>query len=446
MSVTLANRFYQALPWITAGMALIYILAGIVLPQIAIADFESLQPWLFGFSQLKFLLKHPMSMVFLIALSAGVFFFLMRKELLSSAGRLRTETPIAALLAAGVLSAALFFIFRSNYINPDGMMFGWKFAQDIPLTGAHVTHDEMWELYLHSRFWVLTNQYFQWSVELSYQVLSSLAGGVFIMLLLAYSRRLSPQFPLAVFLLLVSGGYMQLFFGEVENYSLTAVWILAYFLASHKHLELGGSILWPSLLLGIAFTFHMLAGFLIPSLLYLLLLNWRAGRRREASFGVGVFVLVVIATLVFFHFNGLQIQNLWFNSYASGFGGHYGVMLSPFSLSYHVAVLNLLFLLVPAWIFLLPLLKFRLILRDRVNTHLVIASAGMAILLFFWEARIGVYNDWNLYAAVALPVSFLVWRNVISVETSAARSWALPAAGFVFFLHSYAWILGNHYL
>jgi hypothetical protein len=78
--------------------------------------------------------------------------------------------------------------------------------------------------------------------------------------------------------------------------------------------------------------------------------------------------------------------------------------------------------------------------------HLVVASAGMTVLVIGWKAQLGVYNDWNLFAMAAVPISLLVWRNVFRVVGAGRVPWPIVAMIALFFAHSYSWVIGNHWL
>jgi hypothetical protein len=344
-----------------------------------------------------------------------------------------------------ILLAAVFFLLRNRFINYDGSLFAEKFARDVPLHGAHVTHDEMWELYLHSRFWFHTNRLFGWSVELSYQVLSSVAGGVFIMLLMYYCTIVFPERPVLAFVICISGGYMQLFFGDVENYTLTATLIMAYFLASAMHIRGKWSVITPSVILAAALTFHLLAGFLVPSLLMLYDREWKRGERRRVLTAAAIFCMVVGSTILFFHFNGLPVRDLWYNSHAFGFGGHIRQWLVDPSPGYYLKMLNLAFLLAPVWVLLIPQLLFGRVRLDELNMHLIIAAAFMGVFFIGWKATLGVYSDWNMFAAAALPFTFLVLRNLLSTECIRGRFWLVYMFAWLFALHSYSWVAANHF-
>jgi hypothetical protein len=304
----------------------------------------------------------------------------------------------------------------------------------------------MWELYVHSKFWQYANDHFGWSVVRSYQVLSCTAGAAFVFLMLTWCRRFVPRhWPLAA-LACVSGGYMQLFFGDVENYTLMTTIVMGYFLASARAIDGRTSVVYPCVLLALALTFHLEAGFLLPSLGYLLLVAARRGQGLAIVVALICFVLVVAGTLLFFHLEGLPITDLVAHSQAFGDSGPFRQMLATPSFEYYSQITNLAFLLVPSWVILVALVVHRRIALDAVNLHLVVACAGMIALVVGWKAQLGVYNDWNLFAMAAVPISLLVWGNVFRAIGSSRVPWPVVAMIVLFVAHSYSWIIGNHWL
>jgi len=404
------------------------------------------QTLFFGFSQFHLLLTNPSVAIVIFAFIAIAFITYKRGLIDRHLTTVNGTIPIMTCIDLSILAIIIFLFLRNNFINPDGLSFTNKFIYDIPLRGAHVTHDEMWELYLHSRFWFYTHQYFGWSVHFSYQVLSSFAGGVFIFLLLLYSPRLSTDHPFFAFLLFIAGGYMQLFFGDIENYTLTAVWIMGYFLASAQFIEKKNSIILPSILLAIAMTFHLLAGFLLPSLIFLYIIAWKRRQMWSLLYAITSFGLIIGITLIFFHLKGLPLQNLWFHSHAFGHDGNFMSMLVKPSLNYYWDILNLVFLLCPAWILIFPLLFYKRISMDAMNIHLLLATSSMVLSVLSWNAYLGVYNDWNLFATAALPISLLIWRNVMQIKEFKLNQLPVRILGAAFLLHSFTWIVGNRFI
>jgi hypothetical protein len=70
----------------------------------------------------------------------------------------------------------------------------------------------------------------------------------------------------------------------------------------------------------------------------------------------------------------------------------------------------------------------------------------LAMFVLLWKAHLGVYLDWNLFAIAALPISFLIWRNVLRIEAFKENHWPIIALGLLFFGHSYSWVIANHRL
>jgi hypothetical protein len=277
----------------------------------------------------------------------------------------------------------------------------------------------------------------------SYQVVSCTAGSLFVYGVLRLARRLVNNHRWLFLVGALSGGYMQLFFGDVENYTLTTTIVMGYFLTAVPALEGRTSPVYPALLLAAALTFHLEAGFLLPSLAYLLFTASRRGQGFQVAAAVTGFVLIVAGTFVFFHLAGLPIGDLIAHSQAFGDSGPFRQMLVTPSVDYYFQIANLAFLLVPSWVILVALAVYRRIPLDAINAHLIIAAAGMTSLVIAWKAQLGVYNDWNLFAMAAVPILLLVWRNVF--RAAARVPWPVAATIAVFFAHSYSWVIGNHW-
>lgn len=356
---------------------------------------------------------------------------------LSSRGRV--------LLASGVgaYSFTWFLGLRNQFINPDGMAFSAKFHADVPVRGATVSHDEMLELYLHSRFWHYTSRAFGWTVEYSYQFLSSLAGAIFVVLLLTFGWvALHEKRWIVLVLGIGSAGFMQLFFGDVENYTLVTALILLYLLTGYLHLEGQLSLLAPSTVLAVAITFHLLAAFLLPSLAYLYLVALR--RRQLASAVVAAVILVAIpaAVVVYFHYHGLPFEVIR-TSNAFGQAGKLQRFATP-SLEYHGQIVSLLFLLFPPVLCFVPLLAYKRVTLTPFNIFMALAVIVFMGYVFTWRADLGVYNDWNLYAPAALPLAVFFWFNFARAERLVNKAGIAAALILTSGMHSYAWIIRNH--
>lgn len=341
-------------------------------------------------------------------------------------------------------SAMIFLLLRNGFINADGKGFPWKFRYDIPIRGAHVTHDEILELYVHSRFFYYMNRWMDWSCTFSYQFLSSVAGGAFVLFLLLYVRTVSPEAPFQYLFLILSGGYMQLYFGDVENYTFTNLLILIYFYTSALYLMDRLSLIVPCIVLAIAFCFHLLAGWLLPSLCFLCWMAWLKKQKRVIILGLGAFAAIFAGVLIYFEYHGLPIRNLIFHSHVTGHWGKERMLVLP-RLRYYQQLVNLLFLLFPsAWV-LIPLVIYRRISATPWNVFLVIATVFLLLFMSLWESKIGVYNDWNLFAVSAFALSLLVWHNFLNIKDLKYKKQIYLALLLLSLVPTSIWILSNHF-
>ena len=357
--------------------------------------------------------------------------------------RVPIERPIVAAIASAV-SLPILFLFRTNFLNPDGNAFTPKFETDVPLFGAHMTHDEMLELFVHSRFWYYTHRWWGWSVVHSYQVVSCLAGALFVYAIVRVARRLAPMAPWLFVAGMLAGGYMQLFFGDVENYTVTAALVTLYVLAACRFLAGEVRLLVPTLTLAVAACFHLEAGWLGLSLVFLFVVS----HRRTADWGqaassAAAAAGIVLGTALYFHFHGLPLRR-FFSSHAGNALRLNGVFAVGMPVTYYLQQMNLLLLLCPGALMLIPLFVWHRHDLDDEGRFLAIGAASMLLFQAIWKAQLGVYNDWNLYGIGGLVVSLLVWRAI----SSSARSFQLRAAAVTLAvtcgLHTYAWIATNH--
>jgi hypothetical protein len=75
---------------------------------------------------------------------------------------------------------------------------------------------------------------------------------------------------------------------------------------------------------------------------------------------------------------------------------------------------------------------------------LLIAATGVLIFQIIWQAKLGVYYDWNLFANVGMVLS--VWIGVSALHGPLTRlgRTALIVLLVLFAAQSGQWIVGNH--
>ena len=426
-------------------LATLYAVAAVV-PRALTDRSPTVARMLFGFDQLRPLRWSAFLLPLLVVVTLRLPWHRAARPVnavLARVAALSSRARVVLALAVATYSFPWFLGLRNQFINPDGMAFSAKFHADIPVRGATVSHDEILELYLHSRFWYYTSRAFGWTVEYSYQFLSSLAGAIFVALLLTFAWiALQERRWILLVLGVGSAGFMQLFFGDVENYTLVTTLILVYLFTGYLYLEGRISLLVPSGVLAVAITFHLLAAFLLVSLAYLYLVALR--RQQLLSVALAVLTLVAIpsAVVLYFHYHGLPFGIIR-TSNAFGQAGKLQRFAAP-SLGYHSQIVALLFLLFPPVLCLVPLIAYKRVHLSRFNIFLALTVVVFIGYVLTWRADLGVYNDWNLYAPAALPLAILFWYNLARADGLVNKAGIVAALILTSGMHSYAWIIRNH--
>jgi len=319
-----------------------------------------------------------------------------------------------------------------------------KLEADVPLLGAHLSHDELLELFVHSKVWEYTHRWWGWSVVFSYQVVSCTAGALFIYILLRLSTRLAPERTWLFLIGSLSGAYMQLFFGDVENYTITAMLVALYVLAAWRFLAHETPLWVPAIVLALAAAFHLEAAWLLPTAAYLAMVSRsRTGNLREATqgglVGGGTIALIFVA----FHFYGLPLWR-FFSSHAGHALRGSGVFAIGMPREYYVDQLQLLFSLCPGVLLVIPMALSYRRSADEASRFVLIGAVSMLMFQAVWKAANGVWDDWNLYSIGAMFIAIAVWRYAAAAASSVGLRLAACALAAIGSLHTYAWIIANH--
>jgi len=223
---------------------------------------------------------------------------------------------------------------------------------------------------------------------------------------------------LAAFFLLMTLGTGQLFFGYIESYPVLAVAILAYLWAGLRSAKGGGGALLPVLAFAIAVASHLLALYLAPSLLYLIVRGEPSRLRRAGLIGLAVLLPTAILLLLgsspgqWAHTLDLATRAARTGAAAAGTVRPYGI----FSLDHLVDIVNEALLVLP--VPLLLLLTVALAGRgsapgNHPERAFLILAAGAGVLgLSLLVLPVAAAQDWDLYSMLLLPAGVLgVWAG-----------------------------------
>ena len=236
---------------------------------------------------------------------------------------------------------------------------------------------------------------------------------------------------------------MQLFFGDMEHYTITGMLTFLYLFSSYCFLKEKISLLVPSFVLILAMTFHMEVVFLIPSLIFLCIVQLNKREYLPILISILLFTGFLSWTILFFLCKGASLQRLFDTSWGLGRGGSILANVVKFDQNYFWGQINLLGLIFPPIWFLFPLIFAGGIKNNIVNIFLIISSIGGILFFFFWQSGIGLYMDWNLFSSPLIPVIMLFAINFARQEFQYKKQFALIIFPFSY-LMTYSWIIYNH--
>lgn len=424
------------LPWIIAVAMFTVFLAG-----------RSFQPEFFGVNQYRNLPVMVLVTLLFIGIVPLLLFGIKSAELIPKVRSIASGKYFGLIFSVlfAALCTILFFELSTTFLNFDGEQFEAKFRRDYEAGSIHLVHDEMLELYFHFKFWVYAWKNWDLSVADSYRFLSCISGGVFVFMLGMFAWDAFRERMLAFLPIALSSGGILLFFGDVENYTMTSVFILGFLWFGWRSLQKWGrwDLVIASAFLGIAISFHLLAGWLIPALLFLI---WMRLRTEKLSGLVALLPVVLIPLIVvlFLDSQGLPLSDLFENSNVFGHGdGVLSMLVSP-EYNYYYWLGHLIILLFPMLASFIGLAVVGGIEWTAEIKFLVVAGCMMFLFMISWNAAIGIYHDWSLFANSGIVLSILAGFAFMRAK-SIPNKWVLyPFIITPVLIHTIAWIWYNH--
>lgn len=289
------------------------------------------------------------------------------------------------------------------------------------------------------------------TAENTYRVYSYASGLLYLLLAFATAGALgrNGREKTVAFAFLLTAGYVQLFFGYVENYAFYMPASLLYLLVGLRSLEGRAPLYVPALVLGLLVPFHFLFVLFAPSLF---ILGYCGYRRRGTSMPrwknvadkLAAICSTPLAALLVFWIAGFD-----FGAFLERTGGKHHILplfadpgfhvpYSIVSVSHLLDFVNLQLLSAPA----AAMAVFLFGGKDyRHHPFLLSAAAVPLFFTFIANPEIGAFRDWDILALPALPLtlwaaSALLERRRQDERTHRSVSVICAAAA----LHTLLWI------
>ena len=318
------------------------------------------------------------------------------------------------------------------------------------------------DVFLHAKLWALAHAWWGWDVMRLYNVVSVVAGVVFLYLLLwaadDWGRSALERYTFVGFV--ASLGMMQFFFGYVENYTLIPIGILAFLWLGLRHLQ-GRAPLWAvSLALALTNAFHPSTLVLWPAVLVPLGRRGGPGWRSARAWAECILPPLLVGALVLalMEHGGHGLEALFGTDFPGGGDRRWFVPLwqtetrwehyTFFSAGHLLDVANEHLLVAPFTVPLLALAYGLLhqprALSDPVERFLAVAGLSYLALTLVWNPDYGGRRDWDLFAPAALPLTawlaYILPRRLEDPRALASTAWAVLPASFA---HLAGWVYSN---
>ena len=253
--------------------------------------------------------------------------------------------------------------------------------------------------------------------ENTYRIYSYASGVLYVLLSFPVASALgkNKQEVSVVLAVLLTTGYMQLFFGYVENYALYMPGLLLYLLLGVHTQKSRLHLYAPAIVLGVLLALHQAFAVFGPSLLFLAYRTWRKGQGtvsswKNTSASVAALCCVPVSTAVM-----LALSGIGFEGYLDRMGGRNFLPLFAepglhseyrmFSVEHLFDFLNQQMLTAPVACMVCVLIRK----RDLPNQpFLLIAAVFPLFFTFLARPEIGVFRDWDIFSLPALPLTLWV--------------------------------------
>ena len=261
------------------------------------------------------------------------------------------------------------------------------------------------------------------TAENTYRVYSYASGVLYVLLSLPVASFLgiNKREKSIVLAALLTAGYMQLFFGYVENYALYMPGVLLYLFLGLCTLENRMPLYAPALVLGMLLAFHQAFAVFGPSLFFLAYTAYRRRRGnvpvlKNALSTVTVLCLVPVCGALFVWLIGVDLYG-----YLGGIGGRDllpwftkpgpEMQYRVFSIEHILDFVNQQLLAAPAACISLVLVRKQDLCRQ---PFLAVCTVVPLFFSFVANPDLGAFRDWDIMSLPAVPLT--LWAVVILVK------------------------------
>jgi len=317
------------------------------------------------------------------------------------------------------------------------------------------------ETYTHSLFYNFLNRYFNVNVELSWILLSVLCGGLFVFIAMLIAEQMGKTNLQKVFILsgLLTMGTIQLFFGYIETYSMTAVLILTTFYFGLKSFDNNKFGYLSFATYAFAVCFHPSSIIFFPAMIYLYIMLLREKEYPEqkiifTSLLIILCVLPVLITITIFYLGDLALRDLL----APFFGVSRKLPLlskgltdniayTIFSPDHIIDIFNEYLLIAPMFIFIIFYWLFnpksiKNLFSYKFFNFLFLASISGLVFMSILNPEIGASRDWDLFSITAIPITLGSLFYIIQQFENKLKNVSIIIIGCCL-LHTVPWILLN---
>ncbi|MDE2999071.1 MAG: tetratricopeptide repeat protein [Gemmatimonadota bacterium] len=288
------------------------------------------------------------------------------------------------------------------------------------------------------------------TVENTYRTYSYVSGVLYILFAFPVATTLGKNTleRAIVLAFLLTAGYIQLFFGYVENYALYMPGLLLYLYLGLRTSEDRAHVITPALVLGLLLALHRGFILFVPSLLFL---AYRSFRSRQYSIPTYKNALTTTAALCCVPASGLLFltaSGVGVLEYVNWAGGSHILPLFDepglraqyriFSLTHIIDWLNLQLLAAPAACMAMFLLQKEYFSRQ---PFLAVCTIVPLFFSFIGNPELGAFRDWDAWSLPAPPLTLWVaalMLNCIRDRVRLSRGAFLICGAAA--LHSCLWV------